>query len=51
MLVDGCDITACTVLLYVLFRLTHMYCTYCTLYIPCFPHSHVENSSSTYVLS
>ena len=44
-----CDITAHTVLLYVLFCLTHMYRTYCTSHVS--PVSHVEVSSSTYVLS
>ena len=55
-----CDITARTVLLYVLFCLTYMYCTLCTLYhwhiyivrtihVPCFPVSDVEVSSSTSV--
>lgn len=53
-----CDITAHTVLLYVLFCLTYMYCTLYVLYIlhtvhtvhvPCFPVSDVEVSSSTSV--
>ena len=44
-----CDITTHTVLLYVLFCLTHMYRTY--RYITCFPCFPVEVSSSTYVLS
>ena len=48
-----CDITAHTVLLYVLFCLIYMYCTLYVLYIlytvhtvPCFPVSDVEVSSS-----
>jgi len=53
-----CDITARTVLLYVLFCLTYMYCTLYILYIlytvhtvhvPCFPVPDVEVSSSTSV--
>jgi len=53
-----CDITAHTVLLYVLFCLIYMYCTLYVLYIlhtvhtvhvPCFPVSDVEVSSSTSV--
>ncbi len=53
-----CDITAHTVLLYVLFCLIYMYCTLYVLYIlhtvhivhvPCFPVSDVEISSSTSV--
>ena len=53
-----CDITAHTVLLYVLFCLIYMYCTLYVLYIlhtvhivhvPCFPVSDVEASSSTSV--
>jgi len=53
-----CDITAHTVLLYVLFCLIYMYCTMYVLYIlhsvhivhvPCFPVSDVEVSSSTSV--
>ena len=53
-----CDITARTVLLYVLFCLIYMYCTLYVLYIlhtvhtvhvPCFPVSDVEVSSSTSV--
>ena len=53
-----CDITAHTVLLYVLFCLTYMYCTLYVLYkphtvhtvhVPCFPVSDVEVSSSTSV--
>ena len=56
-----CDITAHTVLLYVLFCLTYMYCTLvCTIHtvhcthstcslFPCFPVSDVEVSSSTSV--
>jgi len=55
-----CDITAHTVLLYVLFCLIYMYCTLYVLYIlhtvhtvhvPCFPVSDVEVSSSTSVHS
>ena len=53
-----CDITAHTVLLYVLFCLIYMYCTLYVLYIlhtvhivhvPCFPVSDVGISSSTSV--
>ena len=55
---EWCDITAHTVLLYVLFCLIYMYCTLYVLYIlhtvhtvhvPCFPVSDVEVSSSTSV--
>ena len=43
-----CDITAHTVLLYVLFCLTHMYCTYGTLYTLCtFPVSLFCSSPQT----
>ena len=53
-----CDITAHTVLLYLLFCLIYMYCTLYVLYIlytvhtvhvPCFPVSDVEVSPSTSV--
>ncbi len=52
-----CDITAHTVLLYVLFCLTYMYCTLYhrhryivhIVHVPCFPVSDVEVSSSTSV--
>jgi hypothetical protein len=53
-----CDITARTVLLYVLFCLIYMYCplyvlyilhTVHTVHVPCFPFSDVEVSSSTSV--
>ena len=56
----GSDITAHTVLLYVLFCLTYMYSTLYVLYIlhtvhtvhvPCFPVSDVEVPSSTSVHS
>jgi hypothetical protein len=59
-IIVGCDITAHTVLLYVLFCLTYMYCTLYVLYIlhtvhtvhvPCFLVSDVEVSSSTSVHS
>ena len=57
-LLPCCDITAHTVLLYVVLCLTYMYCTLYVLYIlhtvrivhvPCFPVSDVEVSPSTSV--
>ena len=57
-ILDKCDITAHTVLLYVLLCLTYVYYTLCILYIlytvhivhvPCFPVSDVEVSPSTSV--
>ncbi len=58
MVIHNCDITARTVLLYVLFCLIYMYCplnvlyilhTVHTVHVPCFPVSDVEVSSSTSV--
>jgi hypothetical protein len=55
-----CDLIANTVLLYVLFCLTYMYCTLYvldildtvhTVHVPCFPVSDVEVSFSTSVHS